>query len=159
MGMTAGGAIKSAAGTGNKPSVTPGKSATQTSKPSASSSKFSVLEYITRDSSDTKKSEQIVKPSSTLSESKKRKHVSWPPEQALEQVKLIENITIKYAEDLFWNPPQEFGNARDLDIGEGHAFGKDLVEYDVEEEVEWYEPKGKAPGNGKVMVNFSVGFW
>src|SRR5271156_674905 len=130
MGMTAGGAIKSASGTGNKPSVTPGKNSTHTIKPSASSSKFSVLEYITRDSSsETNKPDQTVKSSSTLSASKKRKHVSWPPEQALEQVKLIENITIKYAEDLFWHPPQEFGNARDLDIGEGHAFGKDLVEY------------------------------
>jgi len=56
---------------------------------------------------------------------------------------MIENITIKYAEDLFWHPPQGFGNARDLDIGEGMVFGKDTVE--DEEEIEWYEPKCISP--------------
>jgi len=56
---------------------------------------------------------------------------------------MIENITIQYAEDLFWHPPQGFGNARDLDIGEGMVFGKDTVE--DEEEIEWYEPKCKPP--------------
>lgn len=61
----------------------------------------------------------------------------------MEQVKMIENITIQYAEDLFWHPPQGFGNARDLDIGEGMVFGKDTVE--DEEEIEWYEPKCNPP--------------
>jgi hypothetical protein len=56
---------------------------------------------------------------------------------------MIENITIQYAEDLFWHPPQGFGNARDLDIGEGMVFGKDTVE--DEEEIEWYEPKCNDP--------------
>jgi hypothetical protein len=137
MGMTAGGAIKSAgSSTGSKPAVP-----APTVKPAASS-KFSVLEYINRDSSATEPPPtDTAKP---ITASKKRKQVSWPSEQNLEQVKMIENITIKYAEDLFWHPPQEFGNARDLDIGEGHAFGKDLVEYDVEEEVEWYEPKSES---------------
>ena len=70
--------------------------------------------------------------------------MSWAGEEKLEQVKLIENITIKYAEDLFWHPPQGFGNARDLDIGEGMVFGKDTIE--DEEEIEWYEPKCTFPG-------------
>jgi hypothetical protein len=137
MGMTAGGAIKPPSTTKSVPPkpTTPAPKQTSTSK-------FSVLEYINRgDPNDTiPKADSPESLKSSIS--KKRKHVSWAPEDSLEHVKLIENITLKYAEDLFWHPPQAFGNARDLDIGEGRAFGKDLVEYDMEEEIEWYEPKG-----------------
>jgi hypothetical protein len=128
MGMTAGGAVKL--------TVKPPPPKPQAAKPSTST--FSVLEYINRDSSDTAKPTSSDATKSALS--KKRKHVSWAEGDDLERIKMIENITIKYAEDLFWHPPQGFGNARDLDIGEGHAFGKDTMEYD-EEEIEWYEPK------------------
>jgi hypothetical protein len=132
MSMTAGGAVKPAP----KPAPTKSASTPAPPKPSAPS-KFSVLEYINRDPSDAAKaaSPETTKPN----QNKKRKHVSWPPDSALEQIKMIENITINYAEDLFWQTPQEFGNARDLDIGEGGAFRKDTVE--DEEEIEWYEPK------------------
>ena len=141
-GTTAGGAVK-------QPSTTakpiPPKPATQLPPKPVAPSKFSILEYINRgDSSDNQtKTDNAV--SSKASTSKKRKSVSWATEDDLEHVQWIENITIKYAEDLFWHPPQAFGNARDLDIGEGRAFGKDTVEYDVEEEIEWYEPKCTSP--------------
>ena len=134
MGMTAGGAVKS---TTNK--AAPAKPAPPKKQPSTS--KFSVLEYINRESADpTKPASPDAKPA----KNKKRKHVSWATEDDLEQIKMIENITIKYAEDLFWHPPQGFGNARDLDIGEGHSFHKDTHEFD-EDEIEWYEPKCNAP--------------
>lgn len=138
MGMTAGGAIKSAGIT--KP---PPKPSIPTPKPT-SQSKFSILEYIkSGDSADSGKKDTTSE--TTKVATRKRKRVSWATEDELEHVKMIENITIKYADDLFWHPPQAFGNARDLDIGEGRAFGKDTVEYDVEEEIEWYEPRCKAP--------------
>jgi hypothetical protein len=135
--MTAGGAVK--------PSVATTK--TVPSKPTTTvpvkppTSKFSVLEFINRGDSTDSAVKAEAGDSKLSSNPKKRKHVSWASEGDLERVQMIENITIKYAEDLFWHPPQAFGNARDLDIGEGRAFGKDTVEYDVEEEIEWYEPK------------------
>ena len=138
MGVTATGAVKPPAPGSSK--IIPSKPATSIPKPAQT--KFSVLEYINRgDSNDSTVSTDNAEAATTPS--KKRKHVSWASEDTLENVKMIENITIKYAEDLFWHPPQAFGNARDLDIGEGRAFGKDLIEYDMEEEIEWYEPKGK----------------
>ncbi len=153
MGMTAGGAIKPPSTT-TKP--VPPKPTTQLPPKPVATSKFSVLEYINRgDSSDNQTKTGNPEATKALT-SKKRKHVSWATEDDLEHVKLIENITIKYAEDLFWHPPQAFGNARDLDIGEGRAFGKDTVEYDVEEEIEWYEPKCK-PHFSRVQVDvFSI---
>lgn len=123
----------------------PPKPATSLPPKPAPSSKFSVLEYINRDDSADKEAKAEASDSSKASRSRKRKHVSWAEGDNLERVKMIENITIKYGEDLFWNPPQEFGNARDMDIGEGRAFGSDTVEYDVEEEIEWYEPKCNIP--------------
>jgi len=142
MAMTAGGAVKSSTTT-TKPPPKPPTPPTAVAPPKQSAtSKFSVLEFINRgESSETPSKSEEVKPAAT----KKRKHVSWAPEGNLEQVKMIENITIMYADDLFWHPPQAIGSARDLDIGEGHAFGKDLVEYDVEEEIEWYEPRCSLP--------------
>jgi hypothetical protein len=138
MGMTAGGAVKPPA-TNTKP--IPPKPTTTIPPKSTAPSKFSVLEYINRgDSVDNQTKANSPDPLKHPT-SKKRKRVSWATEGDLEHVKLIENITIKYAEDLFWHPPQAFGNARDLDIGEGRAFGKDTVEYDVEEEISWYEPR------------------
>jgi len=122
----------------------PPKPTTSVPAKPASTSKFSVLEYIKTESSDKEKQAETAD-SNKVANSKKRKRVSWAPEESLENVKMIENITLKYADDLFWYPPQEFGNARDMDIGEGRAFGKDTVEYDVEEEIEWYEPKGISP--------------
>jgi hypothetical protein len=139
MGMTAGGAVKPPT-TATKP-VPPKPTTPLPPKPAAATSKFSVLEYINRGDSSDNQSKAESPDTSKLSATKKRKRVSWATEDNLERVKLIENITIKYADDLFWHPPAGFGNARDLDIGEGRAFGKDTVEYDVEEEIEWYEPK------------------
>jgi hypothetical protein len=149
MGMTAGGAVKPPT-TNTKP-IPPKPTTPLPPKPSAPS-KFSVLEYINRgDTTDT--STKAENPdTSKSSTAKKRKRVSWATDDALEHVKLIENITIKYAEDLFWHPPQAFGNARDLDIGEGRAFGKDTVEYDVEEEIEWYEPKCIYPSSSSKVT-------
>jgi hypothetical protein len=139
--MTAGGAMKPP--TANTKPVPPKPTATVPVKPPTS--KFSVLEFINRgDSTDFATKADPGDPKAS-SNPKKRKHVSWASEGDLERVQMIENITIKYAEDLFWHPPQAFGNARDLDIGEGRAFGKDTVEYDVEEEIEWYEPKCNFP--------------
>jgi hypothetical protein len=139
--MTAGGAVKPPIAT-TKP--VPSKPTT-TVPVKPPTSKFSVLEFINRGDSIDSAVKAEAGDSKTLSNPKKRKHVSWASEGDLERVQMIENITIKYAEDLFWHPPQAFGNARDLDIGEGRAFGKDTVEYDVEEEIEWYEPKRNVP--------------
>jgi hypothetical protein len=141
-GMTAGGAVKPPSTT-TKP--IPPKPATQLPPKPVAPSKFSILEYISRGDSSGNQIKTDDLETSKASTSKKRKRVSWATEDDLEHVKLIENITIKYADDLFWHPPQAFGNARDLDIGEGRAFGKDTVEYDVEEEIEWYEPKCTFP--------------
>jgi len=141
MGMTAGGAVKPPA-TGK--SVPPKPITPVPPKPAASTSKFSVLEYINRGDSSDNQAKAESPDASKVSSTKKRKRVSWATEDDLEHVKLIENITIKYADDLFWHPPAGFGNARDLDITEGRAFGKDTLEYDVEEEIEWYEPKRKS---------------
>jgi hypothetical protein len=138
MGMTAGGTVKPPSTT-TKP--IPPKPTTQLPPKTVAPSKFSILEYINRGDSSDNQTKTDTLETSKASTAKKRKHVSWATEDDLEHVKLIENITIQYAEDLFWHPPQAFGNARDLDIGEGRAFGKDTVEYDVEEEIEWYEPK------------------
>ena len=136
MGVSAGTAKTSNSAT-TKPPPKPTTSSAP-AKPAPAPSKFSVLEYINRgDTSDQSTKSEESKPAAI----KKLKRVSWATEGQLEQVKMIENITIKYADDLFWHPPQAIESARDLDIGEGHAFGKDLVEYDVEEEIEWYEPK------------------
>ena len=134
--MTAGGAVKTPSTAAKPP---PPKPTTSAPKPAAQS-KFSVLEYIkSGDSAET--AAKTDSPEASKVTSRKRKRVSWAQDDDLEHVKMIENITIKYADDLFWHPPQAFGNARDLDIGEGRAFGKDTVEYDVEEEIEWYEPR------------------
>jgi hypothetical protein len=120
MGMTAGGAVKPP--TTSKP-VPPKPTTPLPPKPVPAASKFSVLEYINRgDSSDNQT--KADSPDASKLSTKKRKRVSWATEDNLEHVKLIENITIKYADDLFWHPPAGFGNARDLDITEGRAFGK-----------------------------------
>lgn len=142
MGVTSGGTVKPPATTTKS---VPPKPTTTVPPKSAATSKFSVLEYISRGDSTDNATKAENSEMSSISTSKKRKHVSWAADGDLEHVKLIENITIKYADDLFWHPPQAFGNARDLDIGEGMAFGKDTVEYDVEEEIEWYEPKCDLP--------------
>jgi hypothetical protein len=135
MGISAMGPTKTSTTTATKPPPKPPTPVT--AKPAAPSSKFSVLEYINRgDTSEQPNKSEETKPTVT----RKRKRVSWANEGNLEQVKMIENITIEYADDLFWHPSQAIESARDLDIGEGHAFGKDLMEYDVEEEKEWYEP-------------------
>jgi len=152
MGVTAGGAVKSSTAPAPPPKPT-----TSLPAKSAPASKFSVLEYINRDGNKDKETKEEGSDPSKATKSKKRKHVSWASDDNLERVKLIENITIKYGDDLFWHPPQEFGNARDLDIGEGRAFGSDTVEYDVEEEIEWYEPKCKSrlppsPPNSKFVL-------
>jgi len=156
MGMTAGGAVKPTT-TSSKP---PPKPTTQapTPKPAAPSSKFSVLEYINRGTESSEPTTKSESETQTGNTSKIRKHVSWAAESELEQVKMIENITIQYADDLFWHPPQAIGSARDLDIGEGHAFGKDLVEYDVEEEIEWYDPKRKShlSNESNVALDFTA---
>jgi len=135
-GVSAGGAVKPSPAT-----VPPPKPIASLPPKPAPASKFSVLEYINRDDNTGKEAKEEGSDPSKAPKSKKRKRVSWASDDNLERVKLIENITIKYGDDLFWHPPQEFGNARDLDIGEGRAFGSDTVEYDVEEEIEWYEPK------------------
>ena len=145
MGMTAGGAVKPLTATATTKPVPPKPTTPLASKPAASTSKFSVLEFINRGDASDNSTKAESPDTSKLSSTKKRKRVSWATEDSLEHVKLIENITIKYADDLFWHPPAGFGNARDLDIGEGRAFGKDTVEYDVEEEIEWYEPKRTFP--------------
>ena len=129
-----------------KPAAAPPPKPTATLPPKlAPTSKFSVLEYINRDDGADREAKAEASDASKSIRSRKRKHVSWAEGDNLERVKVIENITIKYGEDLFWHPPQEFGNARDMDIGEGRAFGSDTVEYDVEEEIEWYEPKCNLP--------------
>ena len=138
MSVTSGKVVKPAP-VATKP--VPPKPTTSLPPKPAATSKFSVLEYINRDDSSDNVAKSDNSDVSKTMTSKKRKRVSWAAEGELERVKMIENITIEYAEDLFWHPPQDFGNARDLDIGEGRAFGKDTVEYDVEEEIEWYEPK------------------
>jgi hypothetical protein len=150
MGMTAGGAAKAAAATKPataKPAAPPPAAAPSPSpapKPPAPS-KFSVIDYISRtDSSDAPKPD-TTDPTKLSVPAKKRKRVSWAREDELEKVKMIENITIQYGDDLFWHPPGQFGNARDLDRSEGHAFETGGMEYDVEEEIEWYEPKGNFP--------------
>jgi hypothetical protein len=140
MGVTAAGTVKPSSSAAPPPKPT----ASLPPKP-AQTSKFSVLEYINRDDGADKEAKAEASDTSKGSRSRKRKHVSWAEGDNLERVKMIENITIKYGEDLFWHPPQEFGNARDMDIGEGRAFGSDTVEYDVEEEIEWYEPKCNIP--------------
>jgi hypothetical protein len=142
MGVTSGGTVKPPATT-TKP--VPPKPTTTAPPKTTATSKFSVLEYINRGDSTENATKTENSEVSNVSPSKKRKRVSWAADDDLEHVKMIENITIKYADDLFWHPPQAFGNARDLDIGEGRAFGKDTVEYDVEEEIEWYEPKCNLP--------------
>jgi len=151
MGMTAGGGVKPSTITATKP-VPPKPTTTLPPKPAGSTSKFSVLEYINRGDSSDNATNANGPDTSKLSSTKKRKRVSWATEDNLEHVKLIENITIKYADDLFWHPPAGFGNARDLDIGEGRAFGKDTVEYDVEEEIEWYEPKCESPLTHRALM-------
>jgi protein phosphatase 1 regulatory subunit 10 len=150
MAVTASGTVKPPPSSTSK--TVPPKPSTSVPKP-APQSKFSVLEYINRgDSSETATKPQS--PGENKTSSRKRKHVSWAPEDDLETIKMIENITIQYADDLFWHPPQAFGNARDLDIGEGRTFGKDLVEYDMEEEIEWYEPKGKPARNARITLEY-----
>jgi hypothetical protein len=141
MAMVAGGAVKPPSTTSK--SVPPKPTTPAPAKPAPS--KFSVLEFINRGDSTDNSAKTDTADTKASTNPKKRKHVSWAAEGDLERVQMIENITIKYAEDLFWHPPQAFGNARDLDIGEGRAFGKDTVEYDVEEEIEWYEPRRILP--------------
>jgi hypothetical protein len=148
MGVTAAGAVKPSSA-----AAPPPKPAASLPPKPAPASKFSVLEYINRDDGAEKEAKAETSDASKASRSRKRKHVSWAEGDNLERVKMIENITIKYGEDLFWNPPQEFGNARDMDIGEGRAFGSDSVEYDVEEEIEWYEPKCNFPTGFAADVN------
>ena len=145
MAMTAGGALNSNT-TKSTPATMktqPATAKTQPAKPSNGStgSNFSVLEYFNRESSDAAK--PASPESSKVTQSKKRKRVQWALDDQLVQTRIVENITIKYAEELFWHPPQGFGNARDLDIGEGGALTKDTVE--DEEEIDWYEPKCTPP--------------
>src|SRR5262245_3648490 len=100
--MIAGGAVKSNNDT-TSTSIPPSKSTTP-AKSATAPSKFSVLEYINRD--DTVDTAAKVDGEVKLGVPKKQgKRVSWASESDLEQVKVIENITIKYAEDLFWHPP------------------------------------------------------
>jgi hypothetical protein len=145
MAITAGGAMNP--NTTKPPPTTlktqPATAKTQPAKPSNESigSNFSVSEYFSRESSGAAK--PASPRSSKATQSKKQKRVQWATDDQLVQIRMVENVTIKHAEDLFWHPPQGFGNARDLDVGEGGALTKDTVE--DEEEIDWYEPKCMPP--------------
>ncbi|BFZ63956.1 hypothetical protein YB2330_005093 [Saitoella coloradoensis] len=116
-------------------------------KPAAAAPSFSsVLQAAGLAPSASDKSTSSESSSSTKKDkpkSKKRKRVTWN-DAHLEQIKIFETVEPQY--DDFYHTEHEskvhkYGNARDLDIHEGRvAFGKE-GHLDIEEEVEWYEPR------------------
>ena len=76
--------------------------------------------------------------------SKKKKRVTWKPEENLVKVHLIENIAMKYGDDLFIETSHSFGNARDFDILEGKvAFHRYEDPEEMDASLVWRDPPGR----------------
>ncbi|CAA20832.1 mRNA cleavage and polyadenylation specificity factor complex associated protein (PNUTS) [Schizosaccharomyces pombe] len=74
----------------------------------------------------------------TGNKKRKKKSVSWKPDNDLVQVKFIESLNEEGAASV--KTPHIYGNARDMDRQEARvAFGSH-VEDDVENEIIWYKP-------------------
>ena len=73
---------------------------------------------------------------------RKRRSVTWKPDSELEQVKIIENISLKYADDLFIRPPSD-ASARSMDINEAAALKdkeRDELGPELDCELKWTVP-------------------
>ncbi|EEB08351.2 mRNA cleavage and polyadenylation specificity factor complex associated protein [Schizosaccharomyces japonicus yFS275] len=88
--------------------------------------------------STTGKPTKVSKTTSESTVKRKKKSVSWRPDNDLVQVRIIESL--EDDKDLAKGVHHHYGSARDLDRHEARvAFGA-KVEDDVEEEQTWYEP-------------------
>ena len=73
---------------------------------------------------------------------KKRRSVTWKPDSELEQINIIENISLKYADDLFIRPPSD-ASARSMDINEAAALKdkeRDELGPELDCELQWTVP-------------------
>ncbi|EPY51186.1 mRNA cleavage and polyadenylation specificity factor complex associated protein [Schizosaccharomyces cryophilus OY26] len=75
---------------------------------------------------------------SSLRKKRRKKSVTWKPDDELVQIKVIEHAN---EEELAVKTPHIYGSARDLDRQEARVAFGNQVEDDVEDEIIWYRPK------------------